>query len=240
MLSQIKLENTLCLDIETVPQYSNFNEMPEELQYLWEKKSSYLRKEEETAENVYNRAGIYAEFGKIICISIGIFDFRNNKRQLRLKSFYGHDENKILVDLIQILNKFNTKRQITLCAHNGKEFDFPYIARRILINNIKLPDVLDLAGKRPWETNFLDTMELWKFGDYKHFTSLELLTTIFKITNPKDDIDGSMIAGLYWEEKNFERIVTYCEKDVTAIAQLLLRYKGENLIENKNILILKD
>ena len=235
MLEQIPVSNILFLDIETVPQSRNYSELPDIMQQLWDKKSSHFRNDDQSAEEVYNRAGIYAEFGKIICISLGIFDFREDMRKLRLKSLYGDDEKKILLDLSDMIDSFSAKKHITLCAHNGKEFDFPYIARRMLINGLKLPDILNIAGRKPWETNLLDTMELWKFGDYKHYTSLELLAAIFNIPNPKDEIDGSMIDGLYWQEKNIDIIVKYCEKDVIAIAQLLLRYKGEELVNPTDI-----
>ena len=235
MLENIEIKDVLFLDIETVPLYSTFREQPESLKNLWEKKSSYFRKPDERAEDVYQRAGIYSEFGKIICISVGIIHVKNDDRFLRLKSFAGDDEKKILSDFSEMLEELNSRRKISLCAHNGKEFDFPYIARRILINNLKLPPLLDIAGKKPWETCLLDTMELWKFGDYKHYTSLDLLTTIFNIPSPKDKIDGSMVAGLYWEEKDIESIVTYCQKDVVAIAQLMLRYRNEELIGEENI-----
>jgi hypothetical protein len=135
-----------------------------------------------------------------------------------------------------MLNKYSSSNSnLQLCAHNGKEFDFPYIARRMLINGIKLPTILDVAGKKPWEVMFLDTLELWKFGDYKNYTSLNLLTHIFNIPTPKDDIDGSMVADVYWKDKDLQRIVTYCEKDVLAVVQLLLKYKGEELIKTENI-----
>ncbi|HKL07968.1 MAG TPA: 3'-5' exonuclease [Bacteroidales bacterium] len=236
MLDHIKVENILFLDIETVPQYPDFKEVPELLKPFWEKKSSFFRDEEQTAADVYQRAGIYAEYGKIICISVGIVVNKNEGQFFRLKSFYGNDEKLLLTEFAEMLNKYYAKNNgIYLCAHNGKEFDFPYISRRMLINGIKLPVILDVAGKKPWEVTFLDTMELWKFGDYKHYTSLNLLTHIFNIPTPKDDIDGSMVADVYWKEKDIDRIVTYCEKDVLAIAQLFLRYQGKPLIESENV-----
>ncbi|MFP4024682.1 MAG: 3'-5' exonuclease [Thiohalospira sp.] len=236
MLDHIKIENILFLDIETVPQFANFEEMPVEFQQFWEKKSSYFRNDEQTASDVYQRAGIYAEYGKIICISVGIVVNKKEGQFFRLKSFYGVDEKVLLNEFAEMLNKYYTKNNgIYLCAHNGKEFDFPYIARRMLVNGIQLPLILDVAGKKPWEVTFLDTMELWKFGDYKHYTSLNLLTHIFNIPTPKDDIDGSMVADIYWNENDINRIVRYCEKDVLAVAQLFLRYQGKPLIEDNKI-----
>jgi len=234
MLETIKLDEILFLDIETAPQQSSFQELDDTFKYLWNKKSSHFRKPEENAEDVYNRAGIYAEFGKIICISTGLIYFSDTDYNFRVKSFYGHNEKELLLEFNDMLSSFARKKNIQLCAHNGKEFDFPYIARRMLINGVPLPKVLDIAGKKPWEVNFIDTLELWKFGDYKSYTSLELLTKVFGIPTPKDDIDGSMVADVYWKENNLPRIVTYCEKDVLAIAQLLLKYKGEELLKEEH------
>ncbi len=235
MYEDVRLEDILFLDIETVPQTPNFKDLAIEFQEFWEKKSRFFRKDDETAEDAYERAGIYAEFGKIICISVGFIYLKEQIKYFRIKSFFGHDERLLLIDFKNLLEEYTQKKKIFLCAHNGKEFDFPYLARRILINNIKLPKILNVAGKKPWEVSFLDTMEMWKFGDYKNFTSLNLLTHLFNIPTPKDDIDGSMVAKVYYEEKNIERIVKYCEKDVVAIAQLYLKYKSEEIIGNENI-----
>lgn len=234
MLETINPVNVLFLDIETVPQYADFDSVPEKFKEFWDHKSSYFREDDQQAGDVYQRAGIYSEFGKIICISVGIIVVKENQKTFRIKSFYGDDEAVLLKEFAQMLEKYHSwNKDLQLCAHNGKEFDFPYIARRMLINEIKLPKILDIAGKKPWEVMFLDTMELWKFGDYKNYTSLNLLTHIFNIPTPKDDIDGSMVADVYWIDKDIERIVKYCEKDVLAIAQLLLKYKGEDLINQE-------
>lgn len=233
MLENILNEHILFIDIETVPVERSFDDLNKKMQKLWDKKSSYFREKEETPEDIYNRAGIYAEFGKIICISAG-FLYEVNK--FRIKSFYGHDEGKILNGFADLLSKSYCDSDKYLCAHNGKEFDYPYIARRMLINGIRIPDILDLAGKKPWEVKHLDTLELWKFGDYKNYTSLELLTEIFNIPTPKDDIDGSMVADVYWKDDNIDRIVEYCEKDVLAVAQLFLKYKNQELIEPNKVI----
>jgi DNA polymerase elongation subunit (family B) len=233
MLENYDLSNLLVLDIETVPQYSTHDELPDQFKKLWDLKTQSQRKEE-TAENFYERAGIWAEFGKIICISVGIFTGGRNPG-LRIKSFAGHDEKELLQRFSSMLS--GQPASLVLCAHNGKEFDFPYICRRMLIHGLKLPSQLEIAGKRPWEINHLDTMELWKFGDYKNYTSLNLLTAIFNIPTPKDDIDGSMVGSVYWKENQLERICTYCQKDVVATAQLLRRYRGEDLIDEAYITI---
>jgi hypothetical protein len=221
MLTQLDLKNVLVLDIETVPQYQYFDELPSHFQKLWDLKTTYQRKNQETAEEFYGRAGIWAEFGKIICISVGIFV---NDKNLRIKSFYNHNESDLLTEFNQLLN--NQPPNLTLCAHNGKEFDFPYLCRRMLINGLEIPDQLNIVGKKPWEINHLDTMELWKFGDYKNYTSLNLLAAIFNIPTPKDDIDGSMVGHVYWVENDLERIKTYCQKDVITTARLIQRFKG--------------
>jgi 3'-5' exonuclease len=235
MLDHLNPDEIIFLDIETVPQTSDFEELSDNIKYLWDKKSTNFRKPEENAADVYQRAGIYAEFGKIICISTGYLYLEDHRQCLRLKTFYRHNEKELLQEFSQMLYAFSKKKNVQLCAHNGKEFDFPFIARRMLINGVTLPKVLDIAGKKPWEVAFVDTMELWKFGDYKNYTSLELLATIFGIPTPKDDINGSQVAGVYWNDQDLERIVKYCEKDVITIAQLFLKFKGDNLLAEKNI-----
>jgi predicted PolB exonuclease-like 3'-5' exonuclease len=235
MLENVNLENVLFLDIETVPAYPDYDSAPLEFQKFWEKKSSLIRKENETAAGIYERAGIYSEFGRIVAICAGHISTRNDVRYLRIKSFSEDSEKNMLTDFAEMLKKFGVNREVDLCAHNGKEFDFPYLARRMLINGIRLPKILDVAGKKPWEVRFLDTMELWKFGDHKNYASLDLLASLFGIPTPKDDIDGSMVAKVYWKDKDLDRIVKYCRKDVIAVAQLFLRYMGEPLLQEQNI-----
>lgn len=235
MLDNIALENILFLDIETVPQESGFEKLSEEMKPLWERKASQIKKEEESPADIYRRAGIYAEFGKIICICAGYISGAKGKRTMRIKAFANDDEQKVLLEFSELIKKFFSGANKYLCAHNGKEFDYPFIARRMLINGIALPPALDTAGKKPWEVLHLDTMELWKFGDYKSYTSLNLLATIFKVPTPKDDIDGSMVNEVYWKEKNLERIVRYCRKDVLTVAQIVLRFKGEQLLNEESV-----
>ena len=231
----LKLNDILFLDIETVPQEESWSNLSKEIQELYDKKTRYQRKSNDTAEMFYERAGIWAEFGKIICISVGYFVDVETKKQLRVTSFFGDDEHKLLTEFKVLLDKHFAKKDNVLCAHNGKEFDFPFIARRMIIHKIDLPKKLNLFGKKPWEVPHLDTLELWKFGDYKHYTSLKLLTSILGVPSPKDDIDGSEVAAVYYKEKNLERIVAYCEKDTVAVAQILLRFNNEALIEDKDI-----
>jgi uncharacterized protein YprB with RNaseH-like and TPR domain len=224
MLDNIKVDDVLFLDIETVPQVQTMAQLDPAMQVLWDKKSKMFRDSDQPPEVAYERAGIYSEFGRIICISAGFIKDRN-PYSFRIKSFYGDDEKSLLNEFSGLISKFaSSKKEAQLCAHNGREFDFPYIARRMIINRLVIPEILDNAGKKPWEVKLLDTMDLWKFGDYKNYTSLDLLTSILGITSPKDDIDGSMVAGIYYRDKDFARIVRYCEKDVLAVAQILLRF----------------
>ncbi|KAB1063702.1 3'-5' exonuclease [Salibacter halophilus] len=235
MLENVDITNILFLDIETVPQEKTFDSLSDSAKALWTKKANRLKTDEETPDELYDRAGIYAEFGKIVCISVGFMRNTTNGKRLRITSFSGDSETDFLQNFADLLNSHFNEPQHLLCAHNGKEFDFPYIARRMLVNGVKLPNLLDIAGKKPWEVRHLDTMELWKFGDWKSYTSLELLAHIFNIPTPKDDIDGSEVRGVYYEENNLDRIVEYCQKDVVTTVQLFLRFKGENLIEEENI-----
>lgn len=234
MLYKLNLENILFLDIETVPQKPSFTDLDETTQMLWEQKSQYQRKDEFTPEEFYERAGIWAEFGKVICISVGYFIVKGDARNFRVTSFYG-EELELLKQFKQLLQEhFNQTRHL-LCAHNGKEFDFPYIARRMVINRMNLPYKLDLFGKKPWDIPHLDTMELWKFGDYKHFTSLKLLAHILGIPSPKEDMDGSMVKDVFYEENDLDRIVSYCELDVVTTAQVFLKLRNEALLTEEEI-----
>ena len=227
----------LFLDIETVPQHPSFDLVPNDWKELWTKKAEALlrNRELETVESIYSRAGIYAEFGKIICISCGVIMGSGENKRIVIKSFYGEEEKVILQDFSEMLRKWAVDPNKFLCAHNGKEFDFPYCCRRMIINGIPIPSILNTAGKKPWEVTHIDTMELWKFGDFKSYTSLNLLAHALGIPTPKDDIDGSMVGDVYWKEKNLERIATYCQKDVVTAAQVYLRIIGESLIKAENI-----
>jgi len=236
-MANLPFTNIMFLDIETVPRYSSYHEMPEDWKQLWDTKSNSLIKyhEGQNNESLYPRAGIYAEFGKIICISCGVLQGSGEQKKLVIKSFYGDDEKTVLRQFTDMLDKWAGGEMKQLCAHNGKEFDFPYLCRRLIINALPVPSILNIAGKKPWEVNHLDTLELWKFGDFKSFTSLSLLAHTLGIQTPKDDIDGSMVWEVFWKEKNIQRIVTYCQKDVITVAQILLRMNNETLIKPENI-----
>lgn len=235
-LNTIKLDKVLFLDIETVPQTYQFADLDEKSRELFEMKTRFMQNETKSFTDLYNeKGGIFAEFGKIVCISVGFVASASTGKQIRMKSFYHDDEETLLKQFKKLLEEhYNTPYHI-LCGHNAKEFDFPYLCRRFLINGIALPEVLNIAGKKPWEINHLDTMELWKFGDYKAFTSLALLCHVFNIPTPKDDISGADVARVYFEENDLERIKVYCEKDVVALIQLFLRMRGDSLVEDSEI-----
>ncbi len=231
------LSKILFLDIETVPAFREFNELDERSAKLFGDKTRFEQERSgKTAEEIYGeRGGILAEFGKIICISVGGLKREGSGHTLRVTSFHGDDERDVLQRFVSLLDKNYNTDEHWLCGHNGKEFDFPWIARRCIVNGIKLPKLLDVAGKKPWEVGFLDTMGMWSFGDRKNFTSLALLTHILGIPTPKDDISGADVARVYYEDKDLERIATYCKKDVVATAQLFLRLKGEAVVAEENI-----
>lgn len=236
MLEKVQLEKILFLDIETVPQVYQYKDVEAGAKKLFEAKTRSLVKDDKTFDDAYNeRAGILAEFGKIICISVGFVNETRTGRQMRIKSFYHEDEETLLKQFKQLLDDHGMTKYFALCGHNAKEFDFPYICRRMLIHGMQLPSLLDIAGKKPWEISHFDTMELWKFGDYKAYTSLALLCHVFKIPTPKDDISGADVARVFYEDGDLERIKVYCEKDVIALIQLFLRMKGEPLVDEAEI-----
>ena len=223
------LNRIMFLDIETVPGEARFDDLSDQMQMLWEKKaktmSEFVNFSDNSARELYNRAAIYAEFGKIVCISVGIF----NNGKFLLHSFAGKNEMSLLEDFVTRMGNWLNDPTRAICGHNAKEFDIPFIARRLLINGFKLPKMFDLSGKKPWEIPHLDTMDMWKFGDYKHFTSLELLASIFGIPTPKDDINGSQVGQVFWMDGDVERIATYCQKDVLTTARLYLKLAGTGM-----------
>lgn len=233
-----ELRDILFLDIETVGCSDDYNSLDDRLKVQWARKANFFkqRDDQHTDETLfYERAGIYAEFGKVIVIGIGRYtENENGELGFKVKSLYGDDERKLLQEFKAIVDKMDASTK--LCAHNGKEFDFPYLSRRMLVNDISLPSVLNLAGKKSWEVPHLDTMELWKFGDYKHYTSLDLLAAIFNIPSSKGEIDGSQVNEVYYKEKNIKKIADYCQRDVVAVAQLYLKMKGLGIIPAQHII----
>lgn len=236
MLENIPLHNILFLDVETVPVSPNFQKLSEDYQQLWVEKTRWQRSEDQSPEDFYKqKAGIMAEFAKVVCISVGYLYLKEGQHFFKIKSFFGHDEKNILLDFKDLLDqKFNTRKHY-LCAHNGKEFDYPFLCRRMLVNGISLPSILNISGKKPWQIRHLDTMEMWKFGDYKHYTSLRLLAALFNIPTPKDDIDGSQVAKVYWKDNDLERIKTYCQKDTLTVAQIFLKYQNKAILQEEQI-----
>ena len=248
-LHRTPLDQLFVIDIETVPCVDCHDSLDEMLRQLWEHKSESLRRQQGytgraqaaepmpdhlSAASLFAQAGIYAEFGKVVCVSVGCFVFDKEEElwRFRVKSFADHDEKKLLRDLSGLLAH---KPKFILCAHNGKEFDFPYLGRRILINGLQLPPQLDLAGKKPWEVVHYDTMELWKFGDHKSYTSLNLLAALFGIPTPKDDITGADVARVYWEDNDLARIAHYCQKDIITTARVLQKFRGEEPLGDEHI-----
>jgi uncharacterized protein YprB with RNaseH-like and TPR domain len=238
MLQNINYNKILFFDIETVPLTYEFKDLDERAQGLWDRKTRFLQERDNLSpDELYEKAGIYAEFGKVVCISMGFVLQKEGETQIRVKSIANENEKILLQEYIDLLNSYYNSPDFLFCAHNGKEFDIPFLCRRILINGLKLPFILNVAGKKPWEIKHLDTMELWKFGDFKNYTSLDLLTYIFNIPTPKDDMDGSQVAKVFYEEKNLDRIIHYCEKDVIATIQLFRKYQGDSLIDEEFIQI---
>ena len=236
MIKQVQFEKILFLDIETVPQAYQFEQLDDKSKALFEAKNRFQISPEKPIEQIFeDRGGILAEFGKIVCISVGMLHEGSQGKSIRLKSYYHDDEETLLKQFKRLLeDHYNTPYHV-LCGHNSKEFDIPYICRRMLINGIALPSALQIAGKKPWEINHIDTMELWKFGDYNSYTSLSLLCHVMQIPTPKDDISGADVARVYYEEQDLQRIMVYCEKDVVALIQLFLRLQGEPLVDEFNI-----
>lgn len=229
-MAKENIENILFLDIETVPLIYDYNEIDSQTKDLWDKKWQYSK--EISPEQQYKKAGIYAEFAKVICVGLGFY----NKGKFRVKTIASENELDVLNGLAELLNShFNTENHF-LCAHNGKEFDFPFLCRRYLINNLPLPKLLQLQGKKPWDVKHIDTMDLWKFGDVKNFSSLNLLAHVFGIPSPKDDMDGSMVSKTFYEDNDLKKIETYCLKDVITLARVYNRFVGAGNLNDDEII----
>ncbi|MFB2118673.1 3'-5' exonuclease [Parapedobacter sp. 2B3] len=225
MLETVDLQQVMVLDIETVSQKAAFDELPDNFKELWAHKVRNTLEADQTAADVYPNAGLHPEFGKIICISVGVFHQRQGQMGFRLKSFTHIDERELLVGFSNLLQTQPTT--LILCGHNGKAFDFPYLCKRMVINGLPLPAQLDISGKKPWEINHLDTMELWRFGDFRSYVSLNLIAAALGIPSPKDDISGEDVYRVYYGENDLARIRIYCEKDVLTTAQILRRLRNE-------------
>ena len=245
-MQNIKTEDLIVIDIETASVSASFNLLEEKWQELWEEKTIRILPEGITAQEFYpQRAGVMAEFSKIVCISIGYF-IREQQLKIRVKSFYGNDEKKILDDFLQTVSKIESfNNNWCFAGHNIKEFDIPFICRRLLVNNMRIPPYLDFQNMKPWETNIVDTFQYWRFGDYKNFTSLKLLAAAMGVPSSKNDIDGSMVGELYHtgnaqeKEINMKRIATYCQKDVVTTANIILRFKNAPIINEADVEIVE-
>lgn len=234
------LNNLFIIDIETVPMVKDFSMLDENWQQLWCDKASKSLTENISADESWNqKAGILAEFGKIICISTAFFYTNENRENcLRVKSISGDDEHQLLLDFIELCGKMlKHNKNYQFAGHNIKEFDIPYICRRILINKIALPQFFWLHDKKPWEVNYFDTLNWWKFGDYKNYISLHLLANVLQIPTSKSDIDGSKVQEVYYVEKNLQRIVNYCQRDVVVTAKIIQNFLGLPLLNDQNVFI---
>jgi 3'-5' exonuclease len=233
MIKEIPLSSILFIDIETIPNVSHYDKLSMRMRELYQGKMRFMKDPLLTEEELYSKAGIYAEFGRIVCISGGKIDFRNSVPHLEIRSWSGHDEKELLENFC---NDLTASKEIKrLCAHNGREFDFPWLCRRLIIQDMKIPPILEIQGKRPWEIQHIDTMDLWKFGDYKHYTSLDLLTEILGVPSPKDDLTGADVGRVYWEDDDLPRIVNYCQKDVLALTQVFLRLRGDRMLDEEQV-----
>lgn len=228
-MTQPKLNNILFLDIETAPLVYKYKDLSQAEKELWDKK--WLYNPDNKPEELYSKAGVYAEFSKVICIGLGYY----NGKEFRVKAIAGDNEKKILEEFLDIVKTHFNKAEHVFCAHNGKEFDYPFLSRRIVVNGLAFPKNFQLQGKKPWEVKHLDTMEMWRFGDVKNFTSLNLLAHIFNIPSPKDDMDGSMVAKVYYEDKNLDKIKKYCLKDVVTLARVYQRYNNLPMVSDKDL-----
>jgi len=240
MINAINIYNILFLDIETVSIEKEYENLPIEYKKLWNKKHKTIIRDESISfeDGFRDKSAIYAEFGKIVCISCGFLSKEDGVEKLRIKSFFSDNEKELLENFAKLLkDNYTDFQNQTLCGHNIKEFDVPYLCRRMLLNGMVLPDILNVHGKKPWEVNFIDTLQLWKFGDYKAYTSLNLLAYLFEIPTPKDDIDGSMVSATFWVEKDLDRIKTYCQKDVVTVVRLFQKFNNEQFVLDENVIV---
>ncbi|MEO7766844.1 MAG: ribonuclease H-like domain-containing protein [Ferruginibacter sp.] len=241
MIAKMPLENFLIIDIETVSEKNNFESLDLEWQHLWEEKVIRSLPENMMPGEYYpHRAGVMAEFAKVVCISIGYFKKERDHYQFRVKSLFGYNEKEVLQQFLTTINQLEAvHNRWCFTGHNIKEFDIPFLCRRLLINALAIPPYLDFQNMKPWETNMVDTFQYWRFGDYKNYTSLKLLATALNVPSPKDDIDGSMVGDVYWKENDVQRIASYCQKDVVTVANIILRFKNMPLLKEDQVIIAK-
>ncbi|HMG82569.1 MAG TPA: ribonuclease H-like domain-containing protein [Ferruginibacter sp.] len=241
MITKIPLEDFLIIDIETVSQQPGFDLLSADWQQLWQDKVKHSLPDNISPGEYYpQRAGVMAEFAKVVCISLGYFKKEQGKYQLRVKSIYNIEEKELLKAFIQTVDQlYISNNNWSFTGHNIKEFDVPFLCRRILINDLPIPPYLDFQNMKPWETNMVDTFQYWRFGDYKQYTSLKLLAAALNVPSPKDDIDGSMVGDVFWKEKNIERIAFYCQKDVVTVANIVCRFKNLRLLNSDQVVFVQ-
>ena len=241
MIAKMPLENFLVIDIETVSSKKDFEALDMEWQHLWEEKVIRSLPENTSPGEYYpQRAGVMAEFAKVVCISIGYFKKEKDHHQFRVKSLFGEDEKELLQHFVNTVNQLEAiHNRWSFTGHNIKEFDIPFLCRRLLINGLAIPSYLDFQNMKPWETNIVDTFQYWRFGDYKNYTSLKLLAAALNVPSPKDDIDGSMVGDVYWKENDLQRIAIYCQKDVVTVANIILRFKNLPLLSAEQVIFVK-
>ena len=240
-MQNISLDNLFLLDIETVSSKESFQHLEDDWKELWTEKIKRNLSPELTAEELYpQRAAIFAEFARVICISFGYFKKENDQWELRIKSIYGHSEIDILNEFSMTINNLPVKKYPWVFAgHNIKEFDIPFICRRMLANDVRIPKRMSFQNMKPWETPIVDTLHLWRFGDYKNYTSLKLLAAVLGVPSPKDDIDGSQVGNVYWRENDLNRISVYCEKDVLTVGNILLRFDGLPVLREDQVVFVR-
>ncbi len=239
-LNSPALTDLFLLDVETVPQVATFSELNPLWQRLWSDKISKTVPETISLEDSWKmRAGILAEFGKIICISTAYFYNDNNGEQaLRIKSFFGDDEKHVLEQFKAASVKFFQHNQcFQFAGHNIREFDIPYICRRMIINNIPLPEFLQLHAAKPWDVKMVDTLQWWKFGDYKNYISLDLLAHVLGVPTSKTDMDGSKVQDEYYYRENIQKIVEYCQRDVVVVANVLRKFQQLGALPEAHITV---
>lgn len=231
-------KNILFIDIETASGVNTYTTLTENMQKLWLRKArSLMNPLQKPLEDLYfERAALFPEFGRIISIGMGFLFYNKNKElSLKVKTISNKNEKDLLLEFNQFIESTYPSKELSLVAHNGKEFDFPYLCKRMLVHQLVIPKALQLQGKKPWEVVHQDTIEWWRFGDKKGYVSLELLAEIMGIGNVKTDLSGDKVNYTFYIEKDLEKIKKYCAEDVITLAQLFLRFNFIDYIQEKNI-----
>ncbi len=243
MYSVSELKQMVFIDIETIRGKKTYNDVITEnpaLDDYWQTKHTQIREKEplsyghieDSAEMYEKMAALYPEWGQIVCISIGQikFDEDGNPIKFTTKSFSGLYEKILLEEFNETASKIMSKYpRMQWVGHNIKGFDMPYIIKRSLINGVRVPNVFHLQKQKPWESQLIDTNDVWKFNGWNG-ARLGLLTEILNIPSPKQDMDGKMVSDVFWEDGDLNRISEYCEMDINATANVMLRISGMDII----------